>query len=104
MTSRITITQWKHHKLIDFKEVNESNATDYMDSLMELLLSGEKSVLCKNMSLSNEGFLSKLSESVERCYKEKHPHSLFSPELELHDPAGDGVYHFASLHRKWKFL
>ena len=100
MSSKVKIVQGNHYKIIDFKDADEINMTEYMDTLMGLLLSGEKSVLCKNMNLSDKGVLAKISESVERCYKKKHPLSILSPELELYDPAGDDIYYLASLHRK----
>jgi hypothetical protein len=100
MDSKVAIIQGKHHKIIDFKDADETSITEYMDTLMGLLLSGEKSVLCKNMNLSDKEILEKISKSVERCYKKKHPLSILSPKLELYDPAGDDVYYVASLHRK----
>ena len=85
------------HKVIDFRDID---ITAGMDILMDLLLDNEPSVFCKNLDIDDSEVLDKVSESVKRCYKEKYPDSLLSPELELYDPSGDGVYYLAKLNAR----
>ena len=95
--SKITITKKKYHTILDF---TDGNVKMGMDHLMRLLLNGEKNILCKNLNIADKGVLGIISESVNRCYKEKYPDSNLKPVLELHDPCGDDVYYLAKLHRK----
>ena len=99
MESSVKIIQGRHSKFLDFKD---ADVTDGMNKLMEILLSGEKHVICKNLDISKKGVLSAISESVDRCYKERYPKSLLSPELELYEPCGDMTF-VVSLNRKLKF-
>lgn len=85
------------HKVIDFKDID---ITAGMDILMDLLLNNEPNIFCKNLDIDDNDVLNKVSESVKRCYKEKYPDSLLSPELELYDPCGDGVYYLARLNSR----
>ena len=87
-------TPARPHKIIDFKGID---ITAGMDILMDLLLDNESNIFCKNLDIDDSEVLNKVSESVRRCWKEKYPDSLLSPELELYDPSGDGVYYLAKL-------
>ena len=100
----VNIIKLRNTDVVDFAGVDETTVSGYMEYIMEKLLSGEKSVLCKNLNLSGKGILSKISESVHSCYNKKHPISLFYPEIEFYDPAGDDVYYYVSLHKKLKSL
>ena len=100
----INIIKLRNIDVINFEGIDETTVPEYIEYIMEKLLSGEKSVLCKNLNLSGKGILSKISESVHSCYNKKHPISLFYPEIEFYDPAGDDVYYYVSLHKKLKSL
>ena len=66
------------------------------ETLMNLLLSGHKTIVCYNLNITQE-----LGDTVERCYRKKHPLSFKSPYLELYAPCGDDKVYIASLHTKW---
>ena len=87
----------RYHKTIDFKDID---ITVGMDILMDLLLDNELNIFCKNLDIDDSEVLNKVSESVIRRWKEKYPDSLLSPELELYDPSGDGVYYLAKLNAR----
>lgn len=72
-------------KFLDFNEPDVST-----DSLLELLMSGEKTVMCKNIDIYNKEIQKNLTDSVEK-YK--------SPMLEFYDPCGDDVYYIVSFTR-----
>ena len=99
-SSTVKITQGRHSKFIDFKD---ADPTEGMNYLMKFLMDGEKHVICKNLDIRQKGVLSAISESVERCYYERYPKSLLSPELEFYDVSGFGEIYVVSLNRKLKF-
>lgn len=100
----INIIKLRNTDVINFEGIDETTVPEYIEYIMEKLLSGEKKVLCKNLKLSDKGVLLKISETVKSCYNKKHPVSLFYPEIEFYDPAGDDVYYYVSLHKKLKCL